>query len=156
MIQIIWPKRRFIRFAAVALIGGLASACVESRPLYDARFDGNIGSPRWFDPGERCHDAPHDTTSDAVFRGRISIFPNSSCSIRIQPALHSGVTLLGYTVIEEPNLGVVRRTSPLAFTYASPRGGAQSDAFIVRMRYSDRNGRIFQPTISYQVRITPQ
>jgi hypothetical protein len=146
---------RPLRLVAIGLLGGIAAACVESRPVYDARFDGNIGSPRWFDPGERCHDAPHDTTSNAVFPGRISIFPNSSCAIRIQPALHSGVTLLGYAVVQEPTSGIVRRISALAFTYASPSGGARSDAFVIRMRYSDRNGRVFQPTIRYQVRITP-
>jgi hypothetical protein len=150
-----WSIAMTLRIAASLLATVALAACVEQRPVYDARFDGTIGSPRWFDPSERCHDAPHNTTDDKTSPGRISVSAGGSCSVQQQPALHSGVTLLGYEVVSEPRAGRLVRTSPLRYTYFGPRAPG-TDSFVIRMRYSGRSGRVYEPTIRYQVRIVPR
>jgi hypothetical protein len=152
MIQFKSTSVRLFRLTAVALLGGLGTACVESRPVYDSRGDGIAGQPRWFAPSERCHDAPHTTADKAVFAGRISVSPGGRCSVEQKPALHSGHTLVGYEVLSEPRAGMLLRTSPTEYTYVGPRS-LGTDSFVVRMRYSDRAGRIREPEIRYQVRI---
>jgi hypothetical protein len=144
--------RRAAPTLLAAAIAAFAAGCVETGPVYDSRFDGVANRPRWFEPSIRCHDAPHTTADKAVFPGRISVSVGGRCGVEQKPALHSGATLLGYEVVEEPRAGMLLRTSQLEYTYVGPRA-AGTDAFVVRLRYSDRAGRIREPVIRYQVRI---
>jgi hypothetical protein len=131
---------------AVAAIGWSALAPVAAQ-------ESAIGYPRFFDPRQRCHDAPHRSDSEAVFAARISVLPGGTCIVRQATGPSAAYQLQGYQVIEYPAEGRLIQNSPTTYAYRAPRGGSGYDTFIVRLIYEGPSGRLFGPQLQYEVRV---
>lgn len=112
-----------------------------------------IGYPRFFDPRQRCHDAPHAADSNSAFPARISVLPGGICVVRQATGRNSAYQLVGYEVIELPGAGRLVRQSASTYAYRAPAGGSGFDSFTVRLIYEDPTGRLAGPELRYEVRI---
>jgi hypothetical protein len=138
--------RSFIFGAAVAAsaFGGAAGAFAQ---------ESAIGYPRFFDPRQRCHDAPHRSDAEGVFPARISVLPGGVCVVRQGTGSNAAYQLQGFQVIEYPAEGRLTRQSPTTYAYRAPRGGTGYDSFIVRLIYEGPSGRLLGPQLQYEVRV---
>jgi hypothetical protein len=136
--------------AAAAAFG---SAVVLGAALPAAAQESAIGYPRFFDPRQRCHDAPHRSDTDSIFPGRISVLPGGVCIVRQGTGPQAAYQLQGYEIIEYPAAGRLVRQSPTSYAYRAPRGGAGYDSFIVRLIYEGPTGRLIGPQLHYEVRV---
>jgi hypothetical protein len=111
------------------------------------------GYPRFFDPVQRCHDAPHRPDTEAAFPARISVLPGGACVVRQATGPGAAYQLQGFQVIEPPAEGRLVRQSATTYVYQAPRGGSGYDTFIVRLLYEGPTGRLIGPQLEYEVRI---
>jgi hypothetical protein len=111
-----------------------------------------INAPRFFDPRDRCHDAPHASASNSEFLGRISVLPGRTCLVRQATPRGADMRLIQVEVIQPPEYGRVTRPSATSYAYRAPPGAVMDD-FMVRLIYEGPDGRVFAPRIRYQVRV---
>jgi hypothetical protein len=112
------------------------------------------GAPRFFDPRQRCHDAPHAPDTEAVFPARISVLPGGACVVRQATGPGAVYQLQGFQIIEYPAEGRLIRQSATTYVYQAPRGGTGYDSFIVRLLYEGPTGRLIGPQLQYEVRVS--
>ncbi|MGL4240772.1 MAG: hypothetical protein ACRCTI_06625 [Beijerinckiaceae bacterium] len=134
-----------------SLILAAAAASALSAPAMAQ--ESAIGYPRFFDPRQRCHDAPHRSDVEQIYPARISVLPGGICVVRQATGPSAAYQLVGYQIIEFPAEGRLVQQSPTTYAYRAPRGGSGYDTFIVRLMYEGPTGRMIGPQLQYEVRI---